>query len=284
MKPTGRVMAVSKPPQITQYFSQEKKRYSHGVAVILSQETTKSLIGYNPISDRIMKIRIQAKPHNVTVIQCYAPTNLASEEEMESFYNSLQETVDIIPNRDVKFVMGDFNAKVGKQDTPNATCGKFGLGQQNERGEDLIDFCSSNNLTITNTLFQHHPRHLYTWIAPDRKTRNQIDYIIFSKKWKNCLKNVRTRPGADCNSDHQLLTVDIKIKLKKIDQPAPPMRLDYKSLCEEYQITITNKFEALLQCDEEKLRRTLENRKRNNNQHCQRIGFYEKEEKCRMDL
>ena len=235
----------------TVLFPGSEEGYSHGAAVILTRETSNALIGYSPISDRIINVRIQAKPHNITFIQCYAPTSLASDKEIDSFHNSLQETMDSIPNRDIKVVMGDFNAKVGQGST-NVACGKFGLGKQNIRGEDLLKFCSSNNLTIANTLFQKHPRHLYTWISPDNRTRNQIDYITLSQKWKSNIKNVRTRPGADCNSDHQLLWAEIRFQLKKMEHPLPPIRLDYNAMGPAYRITVENKFETLLQCEEEK--------------------------------
>ena len=190
--------------------------YSHGVASILSKESAKSLIGYNPISDRLIKLRIQAKPHNISLIMCYAPTSVGSEEDLEDFYNSLQQAIDSTPNRDITIIMGDFNAKVGKQLNNSDCIGMFGLGDQNERGENLIEFCRTNNLVIANTLFKHHSRNLYTWTAPDRKTRNQIDYVLINQKWKGSLRNVKTRPGANCNSDHQLLVIDLKLKLKKI--------------------------------------------------------------------
>ena len=74
---------------------------------------------------------------------------------------------------------------MGKLKNSKPNCGKFGLGDQNERGADLLEFCQSNNLIIANTLFEHHPRHLYTWTSPDSKTRNQIDYIIINQKWKS---------------------------------------------------------------------------------------------------
>uniref|UniRef100_H2YWZ5 Reverse transcriptase domain-containing protein n=1 Tax=Ciona savignyi TaxID=51511 RepID=H2YWZ5_CIOSA len=193
-----------------------------------------------------------AKPHNVSIIQCYAPTSTGSEEEMEIFYNTLQETIDSIPSRDVKLLMGDFNAKVGSQNISNSTLGRYGLGQLNERGENLVEFCSTNNLSITNTMFKHHPRHLYTWVSPDQKTRNQIDYILLGQKWRSAVKNVRTRPGADCNSDHQLLAADIKFNLKKLNQPQHPIRLDYKTLDENYRVEIENKFAPLLLCEEER--------------------------------
>lgn len=194
-------------------FSGNEENYSHGVAIILTKEAQNALIGYSPVNDRIIKARLQAKPHNLTIIQCYAPTSLASDEEIDSFYNALQETIDSVPNRDIKIIMGDMNAKVGQQqDRTNPSCGRYGLGERNERGEKFIEFCDSNNLIIANTMFQHHPRHLYTWISPDRKTKNQIDFICFSHKWINCVKDAKTRPSADCNTDHQLLTAEIKFR------------------------------------------------------------------------
>ena len=230
----------------------EGSGYSHGVAVIVSKETSRALLGYSPISDRVLKVRFQGKPHNISIIQCYAPTGNASDEEMEEFYNTLQETIDSIPNRDVKIISGDFNAKVGKQIRNSECNGKFGLGEENERGTDLLEFCRSNNLVIANTLFEHHPRHLYTWISPGRKTRNQIDYVIINQKWKASLKNAKTRPGADCNSDHQLLIVDMQFRLKKLPVSETPLKLDYNSIDEAYRVKISNSFEALLVAEEEK--------------------------------
>ncbi|XP_042857015.1 uncharacterized protein LOC122243475 [Penaeus japonicus] len=152
----------------------------------------------------------------------------------------------------VKVIIGDHNAKVGKTDLKNDICGKFGLGDINEKVEDFIEFCSTNNLVIANTLFRHHPRHLYTWISPDKRTRNQIDYIVLNHKWKSCIKNARTKPNADCNSDHQLLTIDFQIRLKKMERPTPPLKLDYKTLDNNYRIAVANKFELLNQCDDSK--------------------------------
>ena len=171
---------------------------------------------------------------------------------MEEFYNTLQETIDSIPNRDIKIISGDFNAKVGKQYRSSESNGKFGLGEENDRGTDLLEFCRSNNLVIANTLFEHHPRHLYTWISPDKNTRNQIDFVMINQKWKASLKNAKTKPGADCNSDHQLLIVDIQFRLKKLPVPVTPLKLDYSSIDEVCRVKISNSFEALLAAEEEK--------------------------------
>ena len=98
------------------------------------------------------------KPFNITVIQVYAPTSNA--EEAERFYEDLQDLLKLTPKKDVLFIIGDWNAKVGSQETPGVT-GKFGLGMGNEAGQRLIEFCQENALVIANTLFQQHKRRLY---------------------------------------------------------------------------------------------------------------------------
>ena len=100
-------------------------------------------------------VRFQGKPFNITVIQIYAPTSNAKEAEVERFYEDLQDLLELTPQKDVLFIIGDWNAKVGSQETPGVT-GKFGLGVQNEAGQRLIEFCQENALVIANTLFQQH--------------------------------------------------------------------------------------------------------------------------------
>ena len=106
----------------------------------------------------------QGKPFNITVIQVYALTSNA--KEAEQFYEDLQDLPELTPKKDILFIIGDWNAKVGCQETPGVT-GKFGLGVQNEAGQRLIEFCQENALVIANTLFQQHKRRLYTWTSPD---------------------------------------------------------------------------------------------------------------------
>ena len=112
----------------------------------------------------MISICFQGKPFNITVIQAYAPTRDA--EEAEWLYKDLQDLLELIPKKDVLFIIGDWNAKVGSQETPGVT-GKFGLGGQNEAGQRLIEFCQENTLVIANILFQQHKRRLYTWTSPD---------------------------------------------------------------------------------------------------------------------
>ena len=118
------------------------------------------------------------------VIQVYAPTSNTEEAEVEWFYEDLQDLLELTPKKDVLFIIGDWNAKVGSQETPGVT-GKFGLGIRNEAGQRLIEFCQENALVIANTLFQQHKRRLYTWTSPDGQQQNQIDYIFCSQRWES---------------------------------------------------------------------------------------------------
>ena len=107
----------------------------------------------------MISVHFQGKPFNITVIQVYALTNNAEEAEVEWFYEDLQDLLELKPKKDVLFIIGDWNAKVGSQETPGVT-GKFGLGGQNEAGQRLLEFCQENALVIANTLFQQRKRRL----------------------------------------------------------------------------------------------------------------------------
>ena len=119
----------------------------------------------------MISLYFQGKPFNITVIQVYAPTSNAEEAEVEQSYEDLQDLLELTPKKDVLFIVGDWNAKVGSQETPGVT-GKFGLGIQNEAGQRLIEFCQENVLVIAYTLFQQHKRRLYTWTSPDGQHQN----------------------------------------------------------------------------------------------------------------
>ena len=128
----------------------------------------------------MISVRFQGKPFNIMVIQVYAPTSNAEEAEVEWFYEDLQDLLELTPKKDVLFIIGDWNAKVGSQETPGVTS-KFGLGIWNEAGQSLIEFCQENALVIANTLFQQQKRRLYTWTSPDGQHQNQIDSILCSQ-------------------------------------------------------------------------------------------------------
>ena len=114
----------------------------------------------------MISVYFQGTPFNNTVIQVYAPNTNVEEAEVERFYEDLQDLLELTPQKDVLFIMGDWNAKVGSQEIPGIT-GQFGLGVQNEAGKRLIEFCQENALVIEKTLFHQHKRRHYTWTSPE---------------------------------------------------------------------------------------------------------------------
>ena len=134
----------------------------------------------------MISVHFQGKPFNTTIIQVYAPTTDAEDAEVEWFYEDLQDLLELTPKKDVVFITGDWNAKVGSQEIPGVT-GKFGLGVQSEAGQRLTEFCQENALVIANTLFQQHKRWLFTWISSNGQYWNQIDYILCSQRWRSSI-------------------------------------------------------------------------------------------------
>ena len=156
------------------YCGQEPLR-RNGVDIIVNKRVRDAVLGCNLKNDRMISVRFQGKPFNITVIQVYAPTNNAEEAEGEWFYEDLQDLLELTPKKDILFIMGYWNAKVGSQERYGVT-GKLGLGIQNEAGQKLIEFCQENALVTTNTLFQQHRRRLYTWTSPEGQ--HQIRLIL----------------------------------------------------------------------------------------------------------
>ena len=124
----------------------------------------------------MISVHLQGKPFNITVIQVYAPTSNAEEAEVERFYEDLQDLLELTPKKDILFIIGDWNAKVGSQETLGIT-GKFGLGMQNETRQRLIEFCQENALVIATTLFQQHKRR--STHGHHQMVNTEIRLIIF---------------------------------------------------------------------------------------------------------
>ena len=116
---------------------------------------------------------------------------------------------------------------------------------RNEAGQRLIQFCQENALVIANTLFQQHKRRLYTWTSPDGQHQNQTDYILCSQRWRSSIQSTKTRPGADCGSDHELLIEKFRLKLKKVRKITRPFRYDLNQIPYNYTVEVTNTFKGL---------------------------------------
>ena len=135
------------------YSGKESGRRSSGVAFMVNNDTSRAVLGYSPVSDRVITVRVNAKPVNITFVQAYASTGASSEEDITAFYEQLQGVLDTVCRKDVIVIMGDWNAKIGKSVHESVNVGPYGLGDRNERGDLLEDLCVANELVVSNTYF-----------------------------------------------------------------------------------------------------------------------------------
>ena len=154
----------------------------------------------------------------------------------------LQDLIELTPKKDVPFIIGDWNAKVGNQEVTGVT-GKFGLGVQNGAGQRLTELCQENALVIANTLFQQNKRCIYMWTSSESQYWNQIDYILCSLTWRSSIQSAKTRPGVDWGSDHELLIAKYRPELKKVGKTTRPLRYDLNQI--PYTVEVTNRFKRL---------------------------------------
>ena len=157
------------------------ENHRKGVAIVMKISVAKSMMGFWAISDRVIMMKLVAKPFNINVMQVYAPTQDHDGEEIEKCYQEIQSGIKYAKSDEVICIMGYLNAKVGDERYQNIV-GMHGLGRRNEREEGLIQFCQENKLIIANTWFQQPVRNLYTWKRPGEISRNQIDYIMFNMR------------------------------------------------------------------------------------------------------
>ena len=173
-----------------------------------------------PISKRIITAQFYSKYKKLTVVQIYAPTNDAMNEEKDEFYNQLQDIVSSCNRNDMFVVMGGLNAKVGNNNTNREeVMGKFGIGviYMNDNGERLCDFCSANGFIITGTIFPHKNIHKLTWRSPDGRTVHQIDHVLVNGNMRTSILDMRVMRGADVYSDHYLVKTRIHLKLARAE-------------------------------------------------------------------
>ena len=158
------------------------------------------------------------------------------------FFNSklvlhLQNLLELTPQKDILFIIGDWNAKVGSQEISGVT-GKFGLGVQNAAWPSLAEFCQENALVIANTHFQQHKRRLYTWTSPNGQHRNETDYILCSQRWRRSIQSAKIRLAAYCGSDHALFIAKFRLKLKKIGKTTKLSRYDLNQIPNDYTVKV----------------------------------------------
>ena len=230
------------------YYSGKDDKHEQGVGFLVNKNIGNSVMSCQPISSRIICMRLRATPFNISIVQAYAPTSDYSDEAIEDFYSQLQEVLVKIPKKDFLVVQGDWNAKIGSDAHKDwvGVCGAHANAQTNERGLRLLESASSNS-------------RRWTWHSPSGEHHNQIDYIMVKKRHRSSVNINKTRsfPGADKGSDHDLVMMTFNIRLKKLKKSENIRikfdldRLNDPEVAEEFQAKLGGRFAPLLVIDQD---------------------------------
>ena len=213
-------------------------KYQLDTGFLVDNKVRHLIIGFTPVSERISCLWFKSKFFNCSLINIHAPTEEKSEEEKDAFYTILERTYDSCPGHDVKIVLGDANAQIGKEEIYKHIIGSHSLhNQSNENGLRLIDFAESRGMIIGSTSFPLKEMHKGTWKHPDGQTVNQIDHVLIDRRHKSMLTDSRTFRGANVDSDHYLVIANIRTKLTNA-RNVHGMR----SICKKYN---TNQLKSL---------------------------------------
>lgn len=200
------------------FFNSGKDNRMLGVGFIVSDRFKNEVIEFEGVSDRMCRIRIRGKFRKISIINSHAPSEEKDPEIKTKFYEELERILGKVPRFDIKFVMGDMNAKVGREEAyKEVTGGKSKHISSNDNGKRTIEFAFENNMKIVSTTFDHKNIHKETWISPSGRTRNQIDHVLVERKHAKNVTDVRSYRGADADSDHMLVIAEMK-------QERPPGR------------------------------------------------------------
>ena len=217
-----------------------------GVAFIVDKAMRSSIIQFTPINERICTLRMRTRFFNLSIVNCHSPTEEKDENIKDEFYDKLGRIFDSLPSNDIKIIMGDLNAKIGKEEIYQGTIGTHSLHlRSNNNGQRLIDFAISKNMVISSTLFPHRNIHKYTWASPDGRTFNQIDHLLIERRGANSILDVRSYRGAECDTDHFLVKARFRSKIasqKIVKKTAEPKfhldLLEELDTREKYKLTL----------------------------------------------
>lgn len=200
------------------HFSGKEDKHEQSVGLLVHKDIMNTIMGCCPVSSRFITICLRASPFNITIVQAYTTTSVYNDDDVEDFYDQLQEFLDHSPKKDILLVQGDWNAKVREDAYKNwnGTCGCYCNTETNERGLRLLEFASYNDLRLVNTFGPHKPSRRWTWHSQNGEYHNQIDYIMGKKHFHTSVSIAKTRsfPGADIGSDHDLVMMTFKLCLK----------------------------------------------------------------------
>lgn len=201
--------------EYTILFSGMESTHHFGSGFAVHRTLVPYIKNFNPVSERISILTINTNPINVCIINVHAPTEVKDDNEKDVFYDELTKTFESITGNVIKIVLGDFNAKCGREPQYFPSIGKESLhSHSNDNGQRMLAFATSNGMTVSSTTFPHKDIHKVTWRSPNDVTMNQIDHVLIQARYRSTIYDVRSYRGADCDTDHYLLIVKLRIKLK----------------------------------------------------------------------
>ena len=245
-----------------------------GTGFAVKKEAVSEVIGFKPKNERMCSIRIRGKMFNMTLINVHAPTEETDDKIKEPFYSALEKLYDEAPRHDIKIVIGDFNAKVGKETTFRPTIGKESLHEDsNNNGIRLIDFAIGKGMTVSSTRFPHKSIHKATWISPDGTTRNQIDHVLIDRRHGSDIQDVRSYRGADVDSDHLLVKVKYKQRINMMHNShnKREQRYEYLKLTKDKQVA--DAYQKAVQTHLETTQEEMDSANTNINEQWDRIKY-----------
>ncbi|XP_055856006.1 uncharacterized protein LOC129919181 [Episyrphus balteatus] len=196
-----------------------RQQGTFGCGFVIGGRLRQNVLSFNCVNERLTTIRIKAKFTNISLICAHAPTEEKDDTTKANFYELLEKTYEQIPSYDIKIVLGDFNAKLGREDIFGSTVGKHSLHDNtSDNGFRLVDFAAGQNVVIASTRFPHLKIHKGTWKSPDQSTVNQIDHIAIDARHSSSIMDVRTFRGANIDSDHYLVVANVRMR---ISRPSP---------------------------------------------------------------
>lgn len=209
--------------------------HTFGTGFIVGRRVREKIIEFKPVNERMCALRVRGSAFNISFICAHAPTEEKDETTKDQFYSQLELVYDELPKADIKILLGDFNAKIGREEQFYRTVGNNSLHRvSNKNGLRVIDFASSRNLVCRSTWFPHKSIHKQTWISPDGNTRNQIDHVFIEGRHFSSILDVRTRRGANCGTDHMMVVGVLRIRtaLKRRAANTAPRKLDMEKLAD----------------------------------------------------